>query len=395
MANDENIIEDLDTLLGQPINEQPVGIPQEQYDLYNANIDATISGDRSRMSVINQLIKAEEQGLAGSKAWNRAAADHQLPEGTVPEQPDLLKGAVPGWVSGMTVDNLGIMNRMLDIDYMFGRGDDPDRGFYDYFANTFKGAISGEHDKGEMFISYEELEARPDLLEYLDNAAEGMEQNAIRLMNEFMEDKKFRTEDEFQDWRLDMFTRDVTGELTDEEQKDFDYIKKLQFQREHKEAAVESPDGKGIIISSFTLPDIEGEPDPKFVNNRLQLPYFGTLERNEQGELNMPAASAFRFTDNPLYGLSNIAETRAPEVTKSMEDYFYPKISPWWDYGENPEQQMGYQVGQIASGLGVVKAIGKPLVKHGYKGGKGLYNLLRRKLLGYKPVDTSSWKLTP
>ena len=56
MADDENIIEDLDTLLGQPINEQPVGIPQEQYDLYNANIDATISGDRSRMSVINQLI---------------------------------------------------------------------------------------------------------------------------------------------------------------------------------------------------------------------------------------------------------------------------------------------------------------------------------------------------
>ena len=362
-------------------------------DLYQAYADAAERGDNT--SIISQAIKAEEQGLAGSDAWNRAAANHQLPEGTIPEQSDLIKGSAPGLISGLTVDNLGMLNRLIDIDYLAGEGDDPDRGVWDYFANTYKGAISGEDEQGEMFISLEELDNNPNLQEWLDNAGKGMKQNAIRLMNEFMEDKKFKTEADYILWLHDLKDKESKEGLSNEELEDLKYIQKLEFQRKNPKPYIDSPDDKGIIITSDTLPDIAQEPDPKFVDGRLQLPYFGTLERDEAGNLNMPTASMFRFTDNPLYGLENIAETHAPEMKKSMEDYLYPKLSPWWDYGENPRQQQGYQLGQIASGLGMLKAVGKPLVKHGYGATKGLYNLARRKLFGYEPVDTSSWKLTP
>ena len=392
MADNENIIEDLDTLLGQPINEQPVGVPQDQHDLYDSYIDAINSGDNSRRSTIKKFIDAEEQGLAGSEAWNRAAADHQLPEGTIPDT-SFESGFTPGLISGLTVDNLGMLNRAVDWDMLEFKGDDPNRGLIDYFSNTFKGAFSGEDQPGEMFISWEELEARPDLQEYLANAAAGMKQNSIRLMDEFAEDKKFRTEEEFYEWLDELKVKEAAGELTEEDRDDIAYVQKLQFQKERPRAFVPSEDGNGILITHNTLPDIAHEPDPKFVDGRLQLPYYGTLERNEQGELTKPAASMFRFTDNP--GIPGIAEKYAPGVEKEFGDFLYPKLSPWWDYGENSKEQMGYQLGQIASGVGVVRSLGKPLVKHGYKAGKGLYNLARRKLLGYEPVDTSSWKLTP
>jgi len=380
MDNEENIIEQWE--LG------PDGISQAEFDLYDDLIDSTISGDHGRASVLNQLIKSEEQGLPGTQAWLDQSAALRGGELGSSEAPPILQGALPGYVSGISVDNAGLLNRLVDWDMVTGRGDDPDRGIIDYFTNTFKGAISGEHDQGEMFISWDEYYARPDLREYLKNAEEGLKENAISLMNKFMEDKKFRTEEEFEDWKRGMFTREVNGELTDEEQKDFDYVNKLQSQRQEGARPFKATD-EGIIITSDLLPDVRGEPDPKFVDGRLHMPYFGTLERDAEGNLNMPAASAFRFTDNP--GIPGLAEKYAPGAEKAFGDYLYPKISPYWDYGESRGEQLGYQLGQMGSAANVLRSIGKA----GYKGGKGLYNLARRKLFGYQPVDTSNWKLSP
>jgi len=351
-----------------------------------ANIGARMADDNALRSVTSKVIQAEKQGLPGTQAWLDQSAALRGGELGSSEAPPFLQGALPGFASGYTIDNLGILNRLVDWDMLKGRGDDPDRGVWDYFANTFKGAISGEHDQGEMFISWEELEARPDLQEWLSNAAEGMKQNSIRLMDEFAEDKKFRTKEEFYEWLDELKVKEAIGELTEEDRNDIAYIQKLQFQKERPMAFIPSEDGNGILITSDTLPDIAHEPDPKFVDGRLQLPYYGTLTRNEQGELTKPAASMFRFTDNP--GLPGLIEDWAPGFEKEAGDYFYPKISPWWDYGESGEEQLGYQAGQIASGAKIFPQIAKT----GWRGGKGLYNLARRKLFGYNPVDTSGWK---
>ena len=84
MATEDNTTDKL-TLLPLDLTKQTERqkkLGETYSDLYSALAEAQANEDWSRVSAINQAIKAEDQGLGGSEAWNLAAADREFPAGT-------------------------------------------------------------------------------------------------------------------------------------------------------------------------------------------------------------------------------------------------------------------------------------------------------------------------
>ena len=354
MADNENIIEDLDTLLGQPINEQPV-------DRGEADITAF------------DLLNLNQQAPFIEKLKEAYAREDD------PDQFKIPGAVVPGFISQATVDYAGIANRLIDpsvgqlgIIGTLIHGGDPNRGPIDYIRNTFGEAYEPYDGRSpedvSMFISDEELKALPHLREYFDNTSAMMFDNSVRQFGEFMDEKGFNkgtneeNEEAYNDWLLDTIEKEATPEgLSEEDLEDLRLVQKLWFQKNNPQP-YRKVEG-GIEILPQMLPEVAHEPNPKFRKHgdklSLQLPYYGTLSKNKKGKLTMDAASVFRATENP--GILSAFKKYLPKQEEQFGKYLYPKLSPEWSYGETPEDTRGYQMGQLLGGYKMAKPIAKGL----------------------------------
>ena len=222
---------------------------------------------------------------------------------------------VPGVISALTTDTLGAVN-VLNPLYV-GEGESEDYGAWDYFSDVFGGAISGEVPKGEMFISNEDINANPNLKEWLENTQKIMQQNASEQIHEFAKDKRLMDDAAFQQYYDDLAAKDPDMKLPETK-----WLNKIMTQfHEPQPYEIDTPNN-GIIIKENLLPEISRDVDPKFTKDGdLSLPYAGKFGYNDAGEFVMKRPSMFRFTDELTRGKEGSAWL---EATEDM----YCKLSP-------------------------------------------------------------------
>ena len=270
---------------------------------------------------------------------------------------------VPGVISALTTDTLGAIN-VLNPLYA-GEGESEDYGAWDYFSDVFGGAISGEVPKGEMFISNEDINANPNLKEWLENTQKIMQQNASEQIHEFAKDKRLMDDAAFQQYYDDLAAKDPDMKLPETK-----CLNKIMTQfHEPQPYEIDTPNN-GIIIKENLLPEISRDVDPKFTKDGdLSLPYAGKFGYNDAGEFVMKRPSMFRFTDELTRG------KEGPAWLEATEDYLYPNINARFSYGDTGPESAGYMIGQFAPGIKGLINLGIG----GVKKGKGIINYLRGK----------------
>ena len=327
-------------------------------DLEKAYLEALDNNDNARLSVISKLMQAEDQGLAGSDAWREASQRGNPNYGN-----GFLTSAVPGVVSSVVTDTLGAVN-VLNPLYV-GEGESEDYGPINYFGDVFSGAISGETPKGEMFISHEDLEANPNIFEWVENTQQIMEQNAAEQLDKFSEDNNLFSKEKY-----DEFVTNAT--IAEAEGPEYDLWRKLINQHENSQPYIAAENG--IIIRDDLLPPISMDVDPKFTDKGdLSLPYAGLFGYNDEGEFVMKRPSMFRFTDELTRG------KEGSKLLEATEDYLYPNINARFSYGDKPAETLGYMAGQFAPSGRMLYNLGKSGVTAATRGTKGIINYLTGK----------------
>jgi hypothetical protein len=375
MADNENIIEDLDTLLGQPINEQPVGVPQDQHDLYDAAIDATISGDHGQMSVLNQLRKAEAQGLAGSEAWNRAAADHRLPEGTegetLADYPNL-EGAAR-LITGLPIETAGFIKSSIE------------RGPVTFLQETF-----GKGKEGQITLSFDELHNIPDLQEYLEQMDMKAHNNEVTEYNTFVKDLHAKYDID----KMDNI-RDYLDVLDEDELIKYQLLLATAQEGPDPENPIAykmDTDNGTITLDSSLFPEVRGEPDVKITEKGdVSFPYFGLLGYDDEGNFVKKHSSIYRPFDRSEEGVGALYDY----IPDKIKDVYEAAGSPlhWWQDFSSPElspdpelfKNPGAQLAML--GLGARGVI--PIARGAYRKGKNIYEGLGSYLNKSKSVPVT------
>ena len=267
MANEDNTTDGL-TLLPLDLTKQierEKKLGETYSDLYSALTEAQDNEDWGRVSVINQAIKAEDQGLGGSEAWNLAAADQELPAGTpgetLADYPNI-DGASRS-ITGLPYETAGLAKSLIE------------RGPYTFFEETF-----GEGKDGELTLSFDELKNVPDLyqyLQYMDVAAHNKEKDEYNTFAKDLEDKY--DVDNIRD-SLDLLNEDELikhQELLTIAQDDYDPANPISYKL--------NMDDRTITLDSDLFPEVAWEPDMKFTKRGdLSLPYLGLYGYNDDGE---------------------------------------------------------------------------------------------------------------
>ena len=361
MADEENIIKEN--------NQLGVGIPQEEHDLFDALVKATISEDHGRMSVLNQLIKAEEQGLAGSAAWNRAAADHQLPVGlpgeTLADHPNL-EGATR-LITGLPIETAGFVKSSLE------------RGPWTFLEETF-----GKGKEGQITLSFDEIHNIPDLQEYLEEMDMKAHNNEVTEYNTFV--KELRA-------KYDVGRKDSIKDYLDLLDED-ELIKYQQLLATAQEGPdPENPiaykmdtDNGTITLDSSLFPEVAFEPDVKITEKGdLSLPYFGLFGYDDEGNFVKKHSSIYRPFDRSEEGIGALYDHIPDKIKDAYEaagsplhwwqDFSSPELSPDPELFKNP----GAQLAMLGLGARGAVPIGRGVYRKGTDAYKGLRNYFNKK----------------
>lgn len=284
-------------------------------------------------------------------------------EDDLAEDSQFLSSAVPGAVSAVVTDTLGAIN-VLNPLYL-GEGDSEDYGAVDYFSSVFDGAISGKTREGEMFISVDDINANPNLKEWINNTQAIMQGNAIEQMDVFRKANNINSKAEYDEFRDRVF-------IDGEEGPEFDEFRRLLTQIEKPQPYTYDAEREGIIINQNTLPQIPRDADPKFTKDGdLSLPYAGLFGYNDDNEFVMKRPSMFRFTDELTRG------KEGPAFLEAAEDYLYPNINASFSYGNTPEENYGYMAGQVIPSVAGLTSLARSGARTAVRGGKGIMNFIR------------------
>jgi len=387
MADDENITDELILLPGDPsaiaepmvpIEEQvkglDVGIPQDQHDLYDSYIDAINSGDNARRSTIKKFIDAEEQGLAGSEAWNRAAADHQLSEGIVQTDAaqEFAKDLGLGAIQWYGMEPLGMINRILPtIDAGVSTADKDYYGIKDFIETAF---VSSGYE-GDMVIPYDEYINNPRFREHMTQLQDyGKYKLAESISPELGEAarKADMTGDESELMRIfeDLSTEAMMND-------DAELGMKLESLKNGTGWQVARLEGDNVIIDYLPKVDegffgLDMTLDPQFTKKGdLSLPVEGVWGMRD-GKLVQLAPPISRPLDEFSMENTGISQAIAKNVAEPLSDMLAvqgPEMLP--PEGAGP----GYMAAMLP---GLIRGVGWPAVKGVSKVGKAGYNLAKR-----------------
>ena len=373
MATEDNTTDKL-TLLPLDLTKQTERqkkLGETYSDLYSALAEAQANEDWSRGSAINQAIKAEDQGLGGSEAWNLAAADREFPAGTPGEElsdyPNI-EGATR-IISGLPYETAGLAKSLIE------------RGPYTFFEETF-----GKGKDGELTLSFEELENVPGLYQYLqqmDVAAHNKERDEYNTFAKDLEDK----------YDVDNIQDAILLDLLDENE--------LIKYQDLLTAAQEGPDptnpisyklnmdDRTITLDSDLFPKVAFEPDMKFTKKGdLSAPYFGLLGYNDKGEFVKKHSSAFRPFDSSDEGIGALYDYIPDDIKDAYEAVGSP-LQGWQEFSspeKSPDPDLYKNRGAQLAMLPLMYKGAKPIVKGVFKRGKKLYEGLGRYLNQSKPV---------
>ena len=378
--NDENNTTDGLTLLPLDLTKQTERekkLGETYSDLYSALAEAQANEDWGRVSAINQAIKAEDQGLGGSTAWNLAAADQELPVGlpgeTLDDYPNI-KGA-SRIITGLPYETAGLAKSLIE------------RGPATFFEETFGGAISGETPKGEITLSFEELENVPGLYQYLqqmDVAAHNKERDEYNTFAKDLEEKY--DVDNIQDALV----------LLDEDEL-IKYQDLLTIAQEGPDPTNPisyklNMDDRTITLDSDLFPEVAWEPDMKFTKRGdLSAPYFGLLGYNDEGEFVKKHSSAFRPFDRSEEGIGALYDYIPEEIKDAYEDVGSP-LHMWQDFSSpelSPDPDLYKNRGAQLAMIPLMYKGVKPIVKGAFKKGKDIYKGLGRYFNQSKPVPVT------
>tara|TARA_R100001594_G_scaffold7860_2_gene20904 strand:+ start:843 stop:2006 length:1164 start_codon:yes stop_codon:yes gene_type:complete len=370
--NEENNTTDELTLLPLDLTKQTEREKKlgETYDdLYSALAEAKVNEDWGRVSAINQAIKAEDQGLGGSEAWNLAAADQELPAGTpgetLADYPNL-EGA-SRIITGLPIETIGTIKSGIE------------RGPITFLQETF-----GAGQDGELTLSFDELKNVPDLYQYLqqmDVAAHNKERDEYNTFAKDLEDK----------YDVDNI-RDALVLLDEDE---------LIKYQDLLTAAQEGPDPENpisyklnmedrtITLDSDLFPEIAFEPDMKFTKKGdLSLPYLGLYGYNDEGEFVKKHSSIHRPFDRSEEGIGALYDHIPDEIKDAYEDVGRP-LHGWQDFSSpetSPDPDLYKNTGAQLAMLPLMYKGAKPIAKGTFKKGKDIYKGLENYFNQSKPV---------
>ena len=358
MANEDNTTDGL-TLLPLDLTKQTEREKKlgETYDdLYSALAEAKANEDWGRVSAINQAIKAEDQGLGGSTAWNLAASDQELPAGlpgeTLADYPNI-EGATRV-ITGLPYETAGLTKSLIE------------RGPATFFEETF-----GEGKDGELTLSFDELKNVPDLyqyLQYMDVAAHNKEKDEYNTFAKDLEDKY--DVDNIRD-SLDLLNEDELikhQELLTIAQDDYDPANPISYKL--------NMDDRTITLDSDLFPEVAWEPDMKFTKKGdLSLPYLGLYGYNNEGEFVKKHSSAFRPFDRSEEGIGALYD-HFPDKIKDAYEAVGSPLHMWQDFSSpetSPDPDLYKNRGAQLAMLPLMYKGVKPILKGTFKKGKDIY----------------------
>jgi len=338
-------------------------------DLFSALAEAQANEDWGRVSAINQAIKAEDQGLGGSEAWNLAAADQELPAGTpgetLADYPNI-EGA-SRIITGLPYETAGLAKSLIE------------RGPATFFEETF-----GEGKDGELTLSFNELENVPDLyqyLQYMDVAAHNKEKDEYNTFAKDLEDKY--DVDNIRN-SLDLLDEDELikhEELLTIAQDDYDPANPISYKL--------NMDDRTITLDSDLFPEVAWEPDMKFTKRGdLSLPYLGLYGYNDEGKFVKKHSSAFRPFDRSEEGIGALYDHIPDEIKDAYEAVGRP-LHGWQDFSSpetSPDPDLYKNRGAQLAMIPLMYKGAKPIVKGAFKKGKDIYEGLGRYFNQSKPV---------
>jgi hypothetical protein len=369
--NDENNTTDGLTLLPLDLTKQTERekkLGETYNDLFSALAEAQANEDWGRVSVINQAIKSEDQGLGGSEAWNLSAADREFPAGTpgeaLADYPNV-EGA-SRIITGLPYELPGLAKSLIE------RGPS-------FFKETF-----GEGKDGELTLSLDELKDVPDLyqyLQYMDVAAHNKEKDEYNTFAKDLEDKY--DVDNIRD-SLDLLDEDELikhEELLTIAQDDYDPANPISYKL--------NMDDRTITLDSDLFPEVAWEPDMKFTKRGdLSLPYLGLYGYNDEGDFVKKYSSAYRPFDRSEEGIGALYDYIPDKIKDVYEDVGSP-LHWWQDFSSpetSPDPDLYKNRGAQLAMLPFIYKGANPILKNVFKGGKKLYEGLGRYLNKSKPV---------
>ena len=342
-------------------------------DLYQAYADAAASGDNAKRSVIAKLIQSEEQEFAGSEASNMAAAEGRGIEGSGAAQ-DYIKdfGKV---MAQLGIETLGGINRLMPRDDPSGEPSDY-YGLIDAPSTLFSHALgfSGDQEElGGLTIPTDQFLSNDRFVQHMQQLEQRARLNAATNISKEL--------------GASLRKGDLTGDYTDfnavlasldqEAENNEDLALRLQNYKDGTwQVAKYDETGENIIIES--LPEVGQFEDERMFGFDMTLdPYFSKsgdlvlpgegVFGMRNGELRQVASSMSRPLDEMLmYGIPG-GEYMAKNVTDKIA-FQGPEMLPPEDTGA------GYKHGLAA---GLLRGVGWPLLKGGYKVGKKGYNLVK------------------
>ena len=370
--NDEDNTTDKLTLLPLDITKQTERekkLGETYNDLYSALAEAKANEDWSRVSAINQAIKAEDQGLGGSTAWNLAAADREFPAGMPGEKlsdyPNI-EGATR-IITGLPYETAGLAKSLIE------------RGPITFLQETF-----GAGQDGELTLSFDELKNVPDLyqyLQYMDVAAHNKERDEYTNFAKDLENKYdvdniqdalvLLNDDELIKYE-DLFTAAQDG---------YDPANPIAYKL--------NMDDRTITLDSDLFPEVAFEPDMKFTKRGdLSLPYLGLYGYNDEGKFVKKHSSVYRPFDSSEEGIGALYDYIPEEIKDAYEAVGSP-LHGWQEFSSpetSPDPDLYKNRGAQLALLPLMYKGAKPILKNVFKGGKKLYEGLGRYLNKSKPV---------
>ena len=353
-------------------------------DLYQAYADATESGDNAKRSVISQLIKAEEQGLAGSEASNISAVEGRGIEGS-----DAAREYIKDFGKSLTqlgvMETVGTANRLLPTTGL-GTADEDYYGLLDAPASVFGHAIksklgfdTNQEELGGITIPLEQYTSNPrfeghmrELEKYAHlNAAKQISPELAKILEITQsvphDDPKFADYNNLYYQTFETLRNEA--QMTDNK----DLALKLQnFEDGTWRMASMDESGENVIINR--LPEIDAG---MFGFDMTLDPYF-----SKKGDLVLPGEGVFGMRDGKLDQLASAigrpldemfmegspgAEWASENITDKLA-FQGPEMLQPKDTG------MGYSHGMLA---GLLRGIGWPAAKGIFKAGKAGYNLAK------------------
>jgi hypothetical protein len=349
-------------------------------DLYQAYADAAERGDNT--SIISQAIKAEEQGLAGSDAWNRAAADQKLPAGIVATDPaqefvkDLGRGATQlgletvGGINRLmpALEQLGIEDGTADKDY-YGWSIGDEFTARDLMPNFFKEAFMSNDYEGGITIPIEQYSSNPRFADHMKELEMYAHYSAARDISKELSDA-LKVGQQSQNYEA---FNQILNTLKDQAIADEDLALKLQnFEDGTWRIASVDESGENIIINKLPQVDegffgFDMTLDPQFTSKGdLSLPGEGVFGMRD-GKLVQLASSVSRPLDEMLMDNSPGAEYAAKNITDKLA-FQGPEMMPPEGAG------IGYMLPMF---FGIARGVGVPAAKGAYKVGKKGYNFAK------------------